>query len=45
MHGDLHVAGDVYDAAGSLSRLRGHYDAHIHTDSRGGTTSVTNLPD
>jgi phage gp45-like len=45
MHGDLHVAGDVYDAEGSLSRLRGHYDAHIHTDSRGGTTSVTNLPD
>ena len=28
--GDLHVAGDVYDARGSLSSLRGHYDAHTH---------------
>jgi phage baseplate assembly protein V len=28
--GDLHVAGDVYDQTGSLSRLRGHYDQHTH---------------
>ena len=34
--GDLHVdgsvfaSGDVSDAGGSLSRLRGHYDAHAH---------------
>ncbi len=28
--GDLHVAGDIYDQQGSLARLRGHYDAHIH---------------
>ena len=26
-------------SVGSLSRLRDHYDAHTHTDSRGGTTS------
>ena len=39
MHGDLHVEGDVYDRQGSLSRLRSHYNAHGHTDSRGGTTS------
>lgn len=43
--GDLHVTGDVYDQQGSLSRLRGHYDSHIHTDSRGGATSATNQTD
>ncbi len=40
VQGDLHVAGDVYDSHGSLDRLRQHYDAHTHTDSRGGTTST-----
>jgi hypothetical protein len=45
MHGDLHVTGDVYDRQGSLSRLRGHYDAHTHTDSRGGTTTVASPAD
>lgn len=45
MQGDLHVSGDVYDRHGSLSGLRVHYDNHVHTDSRGGTTSVTNQPD
>ena len=43
--GDLHVAGDVYDAQGCLSRLRGHYDGHTHTDSRGGLTSTPNQQD
>ena len=28
--GDLHVSGDVYDRQGSLARLRGHYDSHVH---------------
>ncbi len=28
--GDLHVAGDVYDSDGPLSRLRTHYNAHVH---------------
>jgi phage baseplate assembly protein gpV len=45
MHGDLHVTGEVYDRQGSLSRLRGHYDAHTHTDSRGGTTAVASPSD
>jgi uncharacterized protein involved in type VI secretion and phage assembly len=45
MHDDLHVAGDVYDTQGSLARLRGHYNNHTHTDSRGGTTSVPNQQD
>ncbi|HEX3401097.1 MAG TPA: phage baseplate assembly protein V [Acetobacteraceae bacterium] len=45
MHGDLHVAGDIYDSQGSLSRLRGHYNDHTHSDSRGSATSVTNQPD
>jgi phage baseplate assembly protein gpV len=45
MHGDLHVEGDVYDRQGPLSRLRGHYNLHTHTDSRGGTTSDTSQPD
>jgi phage baseplate assembly protein gpV len=43
--GDLHVSGDVYDSQGSLSRLRDHYDAHTHTDSRGGVTATTSQPD
>ena len=45
MHGDLHVAGDVYDQQGSLSRLRGHYNEHKHTDSRSGATTVPNPSD
>jgi phage gp45-like len=45
IQGDLHVAGDVYDQQGALSRLRGHYDAHSHTDSRGAATSGPNQPD
>jgi hypothetical protein len=45
MQGDLHVAGDVYDQQGSLSRLRGHYDAHTHNDSRGGRTTGPNPTD
>lgn len=43
--GDLHVNGDVYDSQGALSRLRGHYDAHTHIDSRGDTTTPTSQPD
>jgi phage baseplate assembly protein V len=30
VQGDLHVAGDVYDQGGSLSRLRSHYNTHSH---------------
>ena len=37
--GSLVASGDVSDGAGALSRLRGHYDAHTHVDSRGGQTS------
>lgn len=43
--GDLHVAGDVYDAEGPMSRLRGHYDAHTHTAPLGGVTTTTSQPD
>ena len=43
--GNLYVSGDVYDSEGPLSRLRGHYDAHVHTDSRGGLTTTTSQPD
>jgi phage baseplate assembly protein gpV len=45
IQGDLHVAGDVYDQQGALSRLRGHYDEHTHTDSRGAVTSGPNQRD
>ena len=38
--GDLYVSGDVYDAHGSLSRLRNHYDTHIHHTSNGQSTST-----
>lgn len=31
--GDLHVSGDVYDGKGALSRLRGHYNEHVHPPS------------
>jgi hypothetical protein len=38
--GDLHVAGDVYDQIGSLSRLRSHYNLHTHAVRNNGTTSL-----
>jgi hypothetical protein len=31
--GDLHVSGDVFDAHGAVSQLRGHYNAHVHPPS------------
>jgi len=43
--GDLHVEGDVYDAQGPLSRLRGAYDRHTHLDSRGGISSKPDIQD
>ncbi len=42
--GNIAASGDVSDGHGALSRLRGHYDSHTHTDSRGGTTSTTSQP-
>ena len=41
IRGDLHVSGDVYDGAGSLARLRGHYDQHVHA----GPGAPTSAPD
>lgn len=35
VNGNLTASGDVIDAAGPLSRLRNHYDAHTHTDDGG----------
>jgi phage baseplate assembly protein gpV len=43
VHGDLHVDGDVFDKQGPLSRLRNHYNAHVHTPN--GATSTTSQPD
>lgn len=43
--GDMHVDGDIYDQHGAMSALRGHYDGHSHTDSRGGLTSAPNQQD
>lgn len=45
INGDLHVAGDVYDRQGPMSRLRDHYDAHTHADPQGGRTSVPSPQD
>jgi phage baseplate assembly protein V len=42
---DLHVDGDVYDRRGSLARLRENYDAHVHADPQGGTTSAPSPQD
>lgn len=43
--GDLHVAGDVYDRHGSLSHLRGSYNAHVHTEQTSGQTTSPNIVD
>lgn len=45
INGDLHVAGDIYDRYGSISRLRGHYNSHTHVAGSYGTTSSPNLQD
>ena len=45
VNGDLHVAGDVYDREGPLSRLRTHYDMHTHTIGNNQTTSLPNILD
>jgi phage baseplate assembly protein V len=38
--GDLHVSGEVYDAHGSLGKLRNDYNTHIHQTSNGQNTSI-----
>lgn len=38
--GDVRAGGDVADAHGAVSALRGHYNSHLHTDSRGGLTNA-----
>ncbi len=45
--GDLHVDGDVYDRHGSLDRLRGHYNSHVHPSVQLGSakTPVTTQQD
>ena len=43
--GDLYVKGEVFDQHGSLSELRGHYNAHTHPDPQGGKTGLTDTPD
>jgi phage baseplate assembly protein V len=37
--GDLHVSGDIYDAHGSLSKLRNDYNVHTHHTNNGQVTS------
>lgn len=39
INGHLTASGDVADGAGALSRLRGHYDAHTHSDDGGSPPS------
>lgn len=39
MTGDLHVSGDIYDQHGSLSHLRGTFNAHTHRGTTSGSTS------
>jgi phage baseplate assembly protein gpV len=43
--GDLHVAGEVFDRSGSLSRLRTAHNMHLHTDALGRTTSAPTTKD
>ena len=40
VQGDLHVSGDVFDAHGSLAKLRNDYNSHIHQGSNGQSTST-----
>jgi uncharacterized protein involved in type VI secretion and phage assembly len=40
MQGDLHVSGDVYDALGSLAKLRNTYNSHTHYSAGSGITSI-----
>lgn len=40
MQGDLHVSGNVYDASGSLAKLRNTYNSHTHQCEGGGVTTV-----
>ena len=39
VEGDLHVSGDVYDAHGSLNKLRNDYNVHTHEAGDGQITS------
>jgi len=41
--GNLLVQGDVFDKIGSMSQMRSTHDQHIHTDSRGGSTSTPSI--
>jgi len=43
--GDLHVSGNVYDAKGSLDRLRTDFNAHVHAAGKNGTTSPPTTQD
>ena len=43
--GDLKVSGDVYDAHGSLARLRNDHNTHIHRVLPGSITSVPIVQD
>jgi phage baseplate assembly protein gpV len=47
VQGNLVVQGDVSDRHGSLDRLRGHYDQHVHTGTQpgSGNTGITSQPD
>ena len=43
--GDLHTTGNISDQHGKLSDLRNRYNAHRHTDNRGGQTSPPDQQD
>ena len=43
--GNLHATGNLSDGHGKLADLRAHYNAHRHTDSRGGQTSTPDQQD
>lgn len=47
LDGTLTANGDVFDRHGSLDRLRGNYDAHVHgnVQNGGGQTGTTSAPD
>ena len=45
VNGDVHVSGDIYDAAGPLSRLREKFNAHEHAITNDQTTSIPTIQD
>jgi phage baseplate assembly protein gpV len=43
--GNMTFVGDTADSHGSLNRLRGNYNAHVHSDPQGSSVAITSQQD